>query len=81
MKTSYGSFFKSIHSSFSDDHVEPKIITIYDKYGSEGTYEPSLERETSSSGSLDSLLSNVGGRTSRVEVPIPLLPYRMRRHG
>lgn len=39
-----------------------------------------LEDETSSSGSLDALISNVGKRMTHVEVLMSLLSCRKRRH-
>ena len=71
METSYGSPNGSHHPSHNSDHVGLEIISIYDDYGSKGMSETSLEEEASSSGSLDTLISNVGGRKNHGEVHMP----------
>lgn len=43
-------------------------------------FEVSLEEETSSYGSLDALIINVGREINHVEVPMPLLPCWKRRY-
>lgn len=59
--------------SFGSNHIGPEVIPIFDNFNSERLSEGSLEEETSSSCSLDALISNVDRGINRVEVPMP--PY------
>lgn len=71
METSFGSSSNSIHPAFNNNHVGSEVITISNDSGSEGMFEPSIEGETFSSGSLDVIISNIGGIVNCVKVPMP----------
>lgn len=60
----------SPHHSISIGQVGPIFLFISDDYGSEGMFETTFEEKTSSSRSLDTL-SNIGGRITHSEVPMP----------
>lgn len=59
-ETLYGSFHDSHDPYLNSHHIWLEVISISDDYGSEGMSETSLEEETSSSRSLDALISDVG---------------------
>lgn len=70
-ETSSGPSLGSLHPSLSSDQVGPKITFISDGSDSMRIYGDSSKRETSSTRSLHALISNVGGRINRTEVPPP----------
>lgn len=72
VETSYGSPFNSPRPTFSGDRVGLEVIIISYDSGSEGMFGTSFEGETSSLGSLDALILNIGEGTDRVEVLMPL---------
>lgn len=54
-----------------NNNLGPEIIPLSNDSDSQKVYGNSLEEETSSLGSLDALILNIGVGISRTKVPIP----------
>lgn len=66
MEVSYGLSPDTPHPSLSSNHMGPEAIPLYGISNSKIIFGNSLEVDTSSSRSLDALVSNIGGRTNAV---------------
>lgn len=55
----------------SCNHLDPEIISLSDDFDLERMSGNFLEEGTSSSGSLENLLSNVGREVTHAKVPLP----------